>query len=323
MSSSGTISGTPTTAGTTNFTVTATDSGNPPQSVNKPLSITITVGNPATVSGTAASGSPIAGATVTLEDTQGNTRTSTTGSDGSFTVDTTGLTPPFLLSVQPASGANPPLYSVSADANATATINIHPLTDLIIRSWYSTQGVAIDTAFGSPVGPNAPPPPTEVRLIGNVMVQMAQLWLTKNGIDTTKVDLIATPFQANGTGLDNVLNQTTVNAATGQVTISDGTTTQNSTITYPTPGTITVNTTTMNPAGTTLSTVSAVVPTQSAEQDALTAILGAMNAFVQTVNTKGSALTASDIMSYLARTFWMQARTRARMRRVWSRFCAA
>ena len=81
------------------------------------------------------------------------------------------------------------------------------------------------------------------------MVQMAQLWLTHNGIDTTRFDLIATPFDANGTGLDHVLNQTTVNAATGHVTISDGTTTQNSTITYPTPGTITVNTTTTNPPG--------------------------------------------------------------------------
>jgi hypothetical protein len=41
LSSSGAISGTPTTAGTSNFTVTATDSGTPQQSKSQPLSITI------------------------------------------------------------------------------------------------------------------------------------------------------------------------------------------------------------------------------------------------------------------------------------------
>jgi hypothetical protein len=41
LSSLGTISGTPSTAATTNFTVTATDSGNPQQTKNQPLSITV------------------------------------------------------------------------------------------------------------------------------------------------------------------------------------------------------------------------------------------------------------------------------------------
>jgi hypothetical protein len=43
-SSTGVIAGTPTTAGTYNFTVTATDSGTPPQSQNQALSITIYTG---------------------------------------------------------------------------------------------------------------------------------------------------------------------------------------------------------------------------------------------------------------------------------------
>lgn len=44
LSSSGTISGTPTTPGTSSFTVTATDSGSPAQSVSKVFSITINPG---------------------------------------------------------------------------------------------------------------------------------------------------------------------------------------------------------------------------------------------------------------------------------------
>src|SRR5512142_3327314 len=95
-------------------------------------------GNQRTVSGTAASGAPLASVTVTLKDATGASRTATTAADGRFSIDTTGLTPPFLVLVADAGGA---LYSVSADAAAQSTINVTPLTDLIIRSWYEVQGV--------------------------------------------------------------------------------------------------------------------------------------------------------------------------------------
>ena len=51
------------------------------------------------VSGVAASGKAIANAAVTLVDSKGKTASGTTGADGSFTISSAGLTPPFMLKV--------------------------------------------------------------------------------------------------------------------------------------------------------------------------------------------------------------------------------
>lgn len=47
-----------------------------------------------TISGTAAVGAPLAGATVTVKDAQGTSRTGTTAANGSYSLDSSGLTPP-------------------------------------------------------------------------------------------------------------------------------------------------------------------------------------------------------------------------------------
>ena len=67
------------------------------------------------VAGTAAQGAAIAGATLTLVDAAGVTSTATTAADGTFTIDTTGLTPPFMIKLV-SGGAE--LFSVSAEAGA-------------------------------------------------------------------------------------------------------------------------------------------------------------------------------------------------------------
>jgi hypothetical protein len=234
---------------------------------------------------------------VTLKDSAGNSSTATTAPDGTYTLDTTGLTPPFLIQVQGPTGN---LYSVSADALTTTTINAHPFTDLIIRSWYSAQGVSIDTAFGNPVSAPAPAPGS-VQILNSAVTNLAQLWLTNAGVNTSTFNMISGPFAANGTGLDHVLDETTVNTGTGSVTITAGGTTQTSTITYNTSaGTMTVATKTTNSNGTSESSNTTVVPTQTAQQTALNGISATMTAFVNAVNSNGSQLTAAEITSFLA-----------------------
>ncbi len=259
---------------------------------------TLTVVPAGTVTGTAASGSPLTGAAVTLVDAKGVTRTATTASDGTFSLLTGGLTPPFVIKVLPTSGNA--LYSVSADANANSVVNVDPLTDLIIRSWYSTQGQTVDAGFASP-GTLPPPSPAQVQLISNIVLQVTQLWLTNNGVDTSTFNLISTPFSANGTGLDKVLDQTTVNTGAGTVKITDGTTTQNSTVTYnTTTSAVTINSSTSNGTSTSVSSVSTIAPTQTAQAAALAGITATMNSFVATLNAKGAALTSADLSPYIA-----------------------
>lgn len=245
-----------------------------------------------TVSGTAATGAPLAGVRVTLKDSQGQSRTATTAANGTYSVDTSGLAPPFFIKAERSAGN---LYSVSADANTTTTINITPLTDLIIRSWYNVQTIAVDTAFGAPAT-NPPPSPREVQLIASVVQKVVQLWLDQAGV-SAGFNLISTPFSANSTGIDLVLDRTTVDPSLGRITIRDGTTTQVSTLAA-SGGAINVSTTTTSPSGTTSSTASTVVPVLSAQQQALADITAGLGRFAATVNTRGTALLAADVLPF-------------------------
>ncbi|MFN2529217.1 MAG: hypothetical protein ABR584_10945 [Candidatus Baltobacteraceae bacterium] len=245
------------------------------------------------VSGIAATGKSIAAAAVSLKDSTGATKSATTAADGSYSIDTTGMTGPFIVTT---TSGSTKLYSVSADSNAKTVVNITPLTDVVARSWYGAQSTNIDAAFASS-SPNAPAPVAAASITGAVQ-NIVQLWLTKAGVSATGFNIISTPFAANGTGLDLVLSETSVNQATGQVKITDGSTTQNSTITYAS-GTMTVATTTTGPAGTSSSVNSTAIPVQSSQQSAIALIQASLSAFANVVNTRGSALVAADLLPFL------------------------
>lgn len=260
-----------------------------------------------TLSGTAATGMAIAGATVVVEDANGNQATATTDSSGHYSLNASALTPPFLVQVTPASG--PVLYSVSASASPSV-INVTPLTDLILRSWYAVQSspVTADTAFTNLAG-NPPPTVTEVGVIEHVVRQVAALWLEKHGIDPSSFNLISTPFTANGSGADGALDQTTVTlnlgsgSGSGTVAATDGTTSQNSTVSFDsTTSTVTVATTTTSGGSTSTSSVTTIIPSTDAASLALAGIQSTLDNFANTVAAKGSSLTAGDLAPYIAST---------------------
>ena len=263
----------------------------------KSAGVLITAPEPAlsSASGTAATGAAIAGATVTIVDANGKTASTTTADDGSYTLSTAGMAPPFMVSVQ--LGDTPALYSVSDSTGSNLVINVTPLTDLIIRSWYSVQGKDVATAFTAPVA-NPPPSPAEVQIIGNVVVQVTALWLQQNGVDTSNFSYISTPFTAGSPGVDGVLDETTVDTGTGTVTITDGAgTTQDSTVSYG-DGSMTVDTSTTSPNGDSSSVAGTVVATTPTMQTALAGISTGLTNFTNTVNTKGTALKATDLLPF-------------------------
>ena len=93
---------------------------------------TTTIGQ--TITGTAATGNPLAGAAIKVEDSVGTVATGATAANGTFGVTVTGMKPPFMLVAIPVSGAN--LYSVLPAMDMTVTnsqnVNITPITTLVM-----------------------------------------------------------------------------------------------------------------------------------------------------------------------------------------------
>jgi hypothetical protein len=262
------------------------------------------------VSGTAATGSAIPGAIVTLVDSTGTQVVAKTDNTGNYALSTAGLTKPFLVKVVTASASTngyavgTTFYSVSDQATPTI-INVTPLTDLIVRNWYATQGSSVDTAFGNPAA-NPPPSAAEVQLIQTVVLEIVQPVLQQSGINPVGLDLISNAFSADGTGVDAALDQIkpiTYNGAgtSASVTISTtSTTTQTTTVTASAGSTQVATTTSDTSTGATSSIVtSVVVPTNAAEATALAGAQATLTNIGNTIQSKGSALQASDIAPYI------------------------
>lgn len=167
------------------------------------------------LSGIAAKGAAIVSVTVTVKDKNGLTKTITTGTDGKYEIDVTGMTAPFLLKVP--AGTNY-LYSV---ATATGTVNIHPFTDLIIRNWYKVQGSDVETDFSGTSALLKVPTATEINTIEVVVRNILSTSLTNAGITTSNFNLLTSPFDANSAGFDKVLDNTNVAVSTdGAVTVT-------------------------------------------------------------------------------------------------------
>jgi hypothetical protein len=290
--------------------------------LNKPSCSSITV--TASVQGTASLGAAIRGAAVTLMDADGTSRTGITASDGTFALNSAGLTPPFLVKVVTASAvgsfpAGTTLFSVSADENASTRINVHVLSDLMVRSFYSAQGLDAGDAFASPIGPNAAPNEAAVLSLANLVIPAVQLWLDQAGVVATAdapgddaINLISSRFVAYPpgvnppSGLDAVLHKITsetVNAGDGAVTrviIAGGTITETITPVYANL-LITLNTNTVDAStgGGSTASFSGLALT-SALQPLANGINATLAAFANTVNTEGLALTANDLLPFYA-----------------------
>ncbi len=222
-----------------------------------------------TLSGTAAQGLAITSATITIKDKNGLTRTGpTNATSGTYSIDITGLTMPLLLRVPTSNGY---LYSV---ATAAGTTNIHPFTDLIIRNWYKVQNNNVETAFASS-GTHLVPTAVDINTIEAVVNKILSANLTKRGV-SANFNLLTTPFNADQTGFDELLDNTQVafNSASGGITVtsSDTTTGMTGTIvstTAPIYANVADTSVPTNPSGLTAfsATISSIVLTWTAATD--------------------------------------------------------
>jgi hypothetical protein len=159
------------------------------------------------VSGVAATGAAMQGATVTLTDASGKSASCPAdATTGSFQCDVTGLTAPFVLAATGnVADSQATLISLSATAG-TQTINITPLTNAIAATIIGdnpTKLLADTSLLQSKV--TASSISTTVKAYSDALA--ALLAATGN----TGVDLISGPLTAGAPGLDRLLDQVKVN----------------------------------------------------------------------------------------------------------------
>jgi Putative Ig domain len=222
----GRISGTPTVAAAqATYTVTASNATG-----STTFAVVLTVLSSTAVSGTAASGAPITGSmngVVTLKDSSSPAKTvsTTTDSNGKYTFTAAqiqGFAAPFMLEIgYEVAGTSYSLHSaVTAEdvASGNATINITPLTDLVIANLGNEIAAKIfaNGNYSSLL--------TKTALDGGVAAldSLLQPVLAQMGVSAS-VDLLRQSFTANGQGLDAVLDalQVTVDPSTKSETITN------------------------------------------------------------------------------------------------------
>jgi hypothetical protein len=156
--------------------------------------------NAQSLSGTAASGSPIVG-TVLVKDSLGATHNTTIGEAGAYRVDVTGMTPPFMLQAQGLVGnRSMSLYSAATAADIGNVINITPATDLVV-AMAAQQPAGNYFAGGAFSAFTA----SALQNAQNTVRQQLMPVLTALNLSPT-VDLLHASFPADHTGLDEMLD---------------------------------------------------------------------------------------------------------------------
>ncbi len=245
------------------------------------------------VTGTAALGGPIAGATVTVKDQTGATASAATDASGKFSVDVGALAGPFLLEVVPPGHA-----ALFGYAPAPGAANVDPYTSLVIDVVYQVHGTTVADGFAA-LSPSSPAPAAiEVRSVADLAPNMLATWLQAAGVPIATFDVLAGGFSADHTGFDQVIDRTTVTG--GTVLITDGATTQTSTITAAASGIVQVSSTTVGPSGTTSTVDATQIPSTPGAQALVTCVEAALDTVKQIVNAKGAGLTDEDVLPLLA-----------------------
>jgi hypothetical protein len=183
-------------------------------------------GGDTTLSGTAASGAPILKNTpVYVKDANGKTAAGKINDDaGNYTVDASGLTPPFALCIDTSAAATP--CSVGTDdkvlmavTDKVGTANITPLTKLAAAA---AAGIADPTDLFKNPG-------TTLKGLSAGQITQGQQaitavmgdYLKAAGIDPASFNPLTTPFFANSKGVDSVLDKVKPSlAANGAVSIA-------------------------------------------------------------------------------------------------------
>ncbi|MBW4054910.1 MAG: hypothetical protein HIU83_05840 [Proteobacteria bacterium] len=205
-----------------------------------------------TISGTAAAGAPIIGS-VTIKDSSTPTKTKTVqiAADGKYMVDVSDLKAPYMVRADGYVGGNEyHLYSAGTSADVDGTINVTPLTDLIVANIAKTVASDYYTS-----GNFSNLTADQLTAQSTALAAKLQPILTAVGVSSS-IDLLRTSFATDHTKLDAALDliKVTTNTTTNVATISN----------ILTPETITSNLATQTYTGAMTATTTTAVTTTMA-----------------------------------------------------------
>lgn len=172
--------------------------------------------NTTSISGTIAAGAPLSGF-VALKDTNGTVKTAVIDDSGNYSIDTAGLTSPFVLFASGISGGRAyTIASVATTDDVNGTVNVTPLTDLIVGNIGGMDSVEFYNA-GNFTAVTTTSIDTEK---AELKVQLQPI-LDALNVDAS-FDLLTTAFTADRSGFDAVLDvlDVQVDTATDTATIS-------------------------------------------------------------------------------------------------------
>lgn len=173
--------------------------------------------------GSAADGAPIVNTKLVFTDINGKTLEVTTNSLGQFRINLRGMKAPLVASVVRTNGE--PWKSMLVDDivrapknNKFYTINLTKLTDVVASEMARADGLQ---------GADSLTPQAVLRqrlsygpIVNGVRQQIWASLLANNVADPTNFDPVRTPFVANRTGADKVLEDVTVNRSSSQTVIT-------------------------------------------------------------------------------------------------------
>ncbi len=174
-------------------------------------------GATASISGTAAIGAPLDGF-IYVTDRNGVEVNVPINADGSFSVPVGGMTPPFMLRAVPNAGGDT-LYSYANTADIT--VNVTPLTNLSLFLANNQNDLAtLYNTWASNMGQFSE---SDVRDAQEIINANLLAELNAAGVDPTLYDFLHTPFDADSTGIDAVLDGLviTVDGNANSFTVTD------------------------------------------------------------------------------------------------------
>jgi hypothetical protein len=170
------------------------------------------------LSGSAAAGETIVG-TVTIKDSSQPSieRSVTIAADGKYAIDISGLTAPFMLrAVGTIRGRSYSIYSAAVETDVDGTINVTPFTDLIVAN---VAGQTAATLYQSDDFSML----TSAALNAAESALQARLQPVLAAVGVNSIDLLRTPFSADGTGISTALGlmRVTIDATTQRATVTN------------------------------------------------------------------------------------------------------
>jgi hypothetical protein len=172
-----------------------------------------------TISGTAAAGAPIIG-TVYLKDSKGVEKSVAVDatSNGKYSFDVTGMTPPFVMKAVGTVGSNQVTYCSAATTDDLGkNVNITPFTDLMIAG-IAGQVASNYYSNGDPSKITTTALTTQVQALTNKLTPI----MTSMGLGSS-TDLLRDSFTPGASNLDKIMDivKVSVDPATTAVTITN------------------------------------------------------------------------------------------------------